>query len=207
MNNVAEYIRTFAKIESDFISSLYQENNARNDVQPQIVPELGRLLQMLILLKKPSKILELGTSNGISSLWMADVAKNMNCTITTVDSKERLHYEALKNIEKAGYSSFIKLIYGDAGEIINSLDEKYDIIFQDCGKYLYTELHNKLVNKLNSGGIIIADDTLFKPIGTFRETLSTYMDNYNSMVFADKRLYSLILPVGCGVTLSFKLED
>lgn len=207
MNNVAEYIRAFSKIESDFINLLYQENNARNDVQPQIVPELGRLLQMLILLKKPAKILELGTSNGISSLWMADAAKNMNCTITSIDSKERLHYEALKNIEKAGYSSFIKLIYGDAEEILNSLDEKYDIIFQDCGKYLYPKLHDRLVDMLNPGGVVVADDTLFKPIGSFRDTLSTYMDEYNKIVFADKRLYSLILPVGCGVTLSFKLED
>jgi predicted O-methyltransferase YrrM len=202
--NILDYLEKFNIIDSPFLNELQNNNGMRNDVQPHINVELGRLLNFLILVTKSKRILELGTSNGFSAIFMGEAVKKIHGKIISIDSKERLHLEAVENIKNQGLTPYIDVIFGDAEEIIEKMDEPFDLVFQDCGKYLYPKLFEKIFKLTKPGGIIIADDTLFKPNPEIRESLSNYVDHYNKMVFNDPRLYSVILPVGAGITLSWR---
>ncbi|HNW83887.1 MAG TPA: O-methyltransferase, partial [bacterium] len=114
--------------------------------------------------------------------------------------------EAVRNFEKAGTGN-VKFIKGKVEDILPELiskKEKFDIIFQDSGKYLYPLMLENTVKLCKKGGVIIADDTLFRVIETVRSGLGDYTHDYNRAVFAHKKLFSTIIPIGHGLTLSLK---
>ncbi len=202
--NKNDYLRKFVAPDMDFAAKLYAENRSRNDLQPSIEPELARFLSFTIRLTKAQKVLELGTSNGYSSIWIAEALRKTGGRLITVENKERIYQEAAENIKKAGCSDIVTQKLGDAEQIVKELDGGFDIIFQDCGKYLYPKLYEELYGLTKSGGIIIADDTLFKADPTVRGSLGDYTHEYNKRIFADDRFYSTILSLGHGVTVSIK---
>ncbi len=200
-----EYLRGFIKPGNGVISVIAEANSRRNDVQPEVEPEVGSFLSLLVRLMNAKAVLELGSSNGSSGLWFLEALRITGGHLTTIDSKHRLHLEALENYRTAGYDDIVTAISGDAEEIIQQLDGPFDIVFQDCGKYLYPQLLDRTVSLLKEGGLIIAEDTLFAVEDSVRPNLGRHTDLYNRMVFARKDLYSSILPVGHGLTLSYKI--
>ncbi|MBI9108607.1 MAG: O-methyltransferase [Spirochaetales bacterium] len=204
MNDKLEYLRTFITAVNPEPGKLFSENSGRGDIQPSVEPETGRFLSFLVHLISARRVLELGTSNGCSALWFMDALKENGGSLVTIDSKERLHHEALLNLQNAGFSEQVTAIFGDAEEETAKLEPGFDLIFQDCGKYLYPKMHEQLVGLLKAGGLLVADDTLFSVESGVRPNLGRFTDEYNRMVFSDPRLFSCILPVGHGLTLSFK---
>ncbi len=202
--NVKEYIQFLTPFENPVMEKIFTESKKRGDIQPPVEPELGRFLGFLVRIKGAKRVLELGTSAGFSTMWLAEALRETGGELFSIDAKERLHLEALENIREANLSKIANLICGDAEEEIEKLEGGFDIIFQDCGKYLYPKLLEKTLTLLNPGGVIVADDTLFMALEDVRESLKLYTHDYNRMVFADERLYSVILPVGHGITLSLK---
>lgn len=209
-----EYLRSFIVADNFVIDRIETESIGRDDIQPYVEREIGKFLSFLIKLTKAKKVLELGTGVGNSAIWMGEALKNQGGVLFTVDNHPRTAKEAEKNIKDADLFSVVTMVHGDAENIIDdflsdTVDrvEFFDIIFQDCGKYLYPILHDKLVSLLCPGGIIIADDTMFSVNSSVRKNLGKYTHQYNEMVFADCRLYSVILPVGGGITLSCKIGD
>ena len=203
----AQYLRDFIKFDSPFLESLEKSNRSRNDIQPMVEIEVAKFLAFLIRAKKIKNVLELGSSNGYSSIWMATALRETGGKITTVENHNRIIKEAEKNIAESGYSDIITLIHGKAEEECAKMvenGEKFDLIFQDCGKYLYPMLLETTVKLCKKGGIIAADDTLFRVTESVRSGLGDYTHDYNRAVFAHKKLFSTILPIGNGVTLSFK---
>ena len=200
-----EYLRGLISSGVSVIDDIARINSLRNDVQPPIEPETGRFLEFMVLTSGAERVLELGTSNGYSALWMAKALRKTGGCLTTIDSKERLHLEALENFKAAGFDDIITAVCGDASEELDKLEPGFDIIFQDCGKYLYPQLFDRTVELLKRGGIIIADDTLFSFEAEVRPNLGKYTDQYNSMVFGCDKLLTSIIPVGHGLSLSYKL--
>lgn len=204
------YIKSFLKPDHPLLTELEKSNSTRNDIQPPVEFETAKLLSLLIQFSNAQNVLELGTSNGYSTIWLATALKKTGGKIVTIESKDRLHAEAVINIEKAGFSSTCKLIFGDAEvEAQKLLEQKkqFDIIFQDCGKYLYPKMLEITVKLLRPGGIIVADDTLFKVNENVRENLGKHTDEYNKAVFSHPELYSTILNIGHGLTVSLKLPS
>lgn len=202
----AQYLSDFIKHDSEQLDELKKSNRTRNDIQPMIEMEIGKLLVFLIKLTKAKKVLELGTSNGYSAIWMAAALKETGGKITTVENHDRIAVEAQKNFTKASTDNVI-FIKGKVEEILPELilkKEKYDLIFQDSGKYLYPLMLENTVKLCKKGGIIIADDTLFRVVETVRSGLGDYTHDYNRAVFAHKKLFSTIIPIGHGLTLSLK---
>ena len=204
MDKKLEYLRAFVTAANAIPGKLYEDNSNRGDVQPSVEPETGRFLSFLVHLTGARRVLELGTSNGCSALWFMDALKANEGSIVTIDSKQRLHEEAVQNFREAGFSEAVTAILGDAESEVAGLEPGFDIIFQDCGKSLYPKMHESLVGLLKDGGLLIADDSLFSVEPGIRPNLGRFTDEYNKMVFADSRLFSCILPVGHGLTLSFK---
>lgn len=204
----AQYLRDFIKHDSEFLDELEKSNRSRNDIQPMIEIEVGKFLVFLIRAKKIKSVLELGTSNGYSAIWMASALKKTGGKIITIEGHDRIFAEAEKNIAASGYADIIELIHGKAeAETAKLLEkgEKFDLIFQDCGKYLYPMLLETTVKLCKKGGIIAADDSLFRVTETVRSGLGDYTHDYNRAVFAHKKLFSTILPIGHGVTISLKI--
>jgi predicted O-methyltransferase YrrM len=190
---------------------LEQEAESRNDIQPFVERETAKLISLLIRLTGAKKVLELGTGVAYSTIWLGNAVKEAGSggKLITVDNHERTGLEAKANIEKAGLSSVVDQRQGDAETIVPelALDESgaYDIIFQDCGKYLYPLLYEDLYTLLKPGGLLITDDTLFRVNSDVRKGLGKYVDTYNKQLFADSRYYSTMLPVGHGFAVSLKI--
>jgi predicted O-methyltransferase YrrM len=85
--------------------------------------------------------------------------------------------------------------------------ETYDMIFQDCGKYVYDVVYEEIFSLLRPGGLLFTDDTLLQFDPGVRKGLGMHVDRYNRRLFSDDRYYSTMLPVGQGIALSVRLPD
>ncbi len=200
-----EYLRMFIERDNSLMKELEEQSLKRDDVQPAVEPELGRFLGFLIRLTGAKRVLEIGSGVGYSSLWLGEAVKVTGGKVVTIDNHQRTHKEVLENIKKSGLEGYVESVIGDAEKLVPSLEPGWDLVFQDSGKYLYPLLYEKVVSLVKQGGLIIADDTLFKVNDSVRKGLGGYTDEYNRLAFSDSRLYSAILPVGHGITLSYKL--
>lgn len=200
-----DYLRMFIERDNPLMGKLESDSLERDDIQPAIEPETGKFLGLLIRLTGARRVLEIGSGVGYSSLWLGEAVRETGGKVVTVDNHERTHKEVLANIRESGLDGYVESILGDAEDVVPSLEPGWDIIFQDGGKYLYPVLYEPIVGLVKKGGLIIADDTLFKVNNSVRKGLGEYTDRYNSLVFSDSRLYSTILSVGHGITLSYKL--
>ena len=131
---MVSFINSFDSGDSEIVEEIEQQ--ALADGVPIIRQEMGSLLKVLVTLKRPAKILEVGTAVGYSSILMAE---NMpkGCTITTIEKYEKRIPVARENIKKAGHEDKITLIEGDAIEVMKELKGPYDFIFMDAAKGQY----------------------------------------------------------------------
>jgi predicted O-methyltransferase YrrM len=152
------------------------------------------------------RVLEFGTCLGYSTVWMAQALKETGGKLISVEYDKHLYEITKRNVRLAGLSEVVELILGDASQVINMVEGPFDIILQDSNKSLYSTMLEQCINLTRRNGLIIADDVFFKPMG-IPEKFSEPVDKYVKKVFADKRLYSTILPIGDGVAISTKLYD
>jgi predicted O-methyltransferase YrrM len=200
---VAEYIRDFIASHDTGLIRIAEEEALREDIRPSVGEEVGRFLALLIHIIRAKRVLELGTSLGYSTVWLALSLRETGGTLTSVEIDERLHAEAGRNVSAAGLSETVELVLGDARAVLESREGPFDLILQDSDKALYPLLLNKCIELTREHGVIVADDTLFKPRGV-PDKFSAPVHQYNELVFADPRLYSTILPIGDGITVSVK---
>ncbi len=179
--------------------------------------DVSRMMQIVLRLARPQKILEIGTSIGYSTVSMAGIAREYGGRITTIEYDEQSAEQAIKNFRHAGVAECIELIIGDAREIIPTLNESYDLIFQDVGdKTLYPVLLDNLVALLKPGGVFLAEDSLFPAMDVTvpgsedsdqaerMKRSSESLDEFNRMIAHHPLLRSTILPVGDGLTIGVK---
>ena len=136
----------------------------RNNI-PNITPEVGQLLNMMIKLKQPKTILEIGSANGYSTIWMAEAAKVLGAKIHAVDFSAPTFSEAQKNLKEVGFSECVDFHFGAAQKLIPEMEKslKFDFVFVDGQKAAYLDFWNLLQNRLNSKALIIFDDMLAFP--------------------------------------------
>ena len=187
------------------------EKEALRDFVPIIRKEMGNLLKVLLLLKQPQKILEVGTAVGYSSILMSE---NMpqNCRITTIENYEKRIPVAKNNFKRAGKEEVITLLEGDAMDILKELDGTYDFIFMDAAKGQYINFLPELLRLMPAGGLLISDNVLQEGdivesrYGVTRRnrTIHTRMREYIYTLTHAEQLETSIVPIGDGITLSVK---
>lgn len=173
---------------------------------PTVNDEAACFLRLLIRLTKPKNILEIGTSVGYSTASMAFAVKEYGGQITTIEFDDKAADQAEKNFVKAGVSEYIKVIRGDATEILKNLTGTYDLIFQDVDKKLYSALLDDCIRLLDKNGILLSDDALF-PVIDLDEKWSDLVEpvrKYNEEVIGCPKLESVLIPIGDGVMMSVK---
>ena len=206
---IVDYINSLDKGNSPVCNAI--EKEALADGVPIIRKEMGNLLKVLLLLKQPQKILEVGTAVGYSSILMSE---NMpqNCRITTIENYEKRIPVAKNNFKRAGKEEVIMLLEGDAMDILKELDGTYDFIFMDAAKGQYINFLPELLRLMPAGGLLISDNVLQEGdivesrYGVTRRnrTIHTRMREYIYTLTHAEQLETSIVPIGDGITLSVK---
>ncbi len=206
---IVDYINSLDKGNSPVCNAI--EKEALADGVPIIRKEMGNLLKVLLLLKQPQKILEVGTAVGYSSILMSE---NMpeNCRITTIENYEKRIPVAKNNFKRAGKEEVITLLEGDAMDILKELDGTYDFIFMDAAKGQYINFLPELLRLMTVGGLLISDNVLQEGdivesrYGVTRRnrTIHTRMREYIYTLTHAEQLETSIVPIGDGITLSVK---
>lgn len=184
----------------------YKSSSELKDFIPIIDDDVARLLSIIVQMSRSKKILEIGTGIGFSTISMARAIKKHGGKITTIEFDEASAIQAKKNFTKAGLSKVIEIKIGDAQKIILQMKDKFDLIFQDADKRLYPCIFKDCIRLLKSGGILIAEDTLFPVINLSPKYshLIAPIDKFNRLVADNPDLESTILPIGDGLTIAIK---
>ena len=206
---IVSYINSLESDENDFLKNLREE--AIRDNVPIIRREMESFLKVIIALRKPCEILELGSAVGYSAILMSEYGKG-KCNITTIENYEKRIPIAKKNFAKAQYGDKIKLICGDALEEISKMENTYDMIFIDAAKGQYINYLPEAIRLLNKGGVLIADNVLFdgdifeSRYGVVRRnrTIHSRMREFLEAVKNHEQLITSIVPIGDGITFSIK---
>lgn len=191
------------------------EEYAKENHVPIIHKEVGQFLRSMLSIKKPKRILELGTAIGYSSILMSE-SLNKNCDIVTIDRSEEMVSIASENIKKYGYDN-IEIILGECEEALSKLCdenvEKFDMIFMDAGKGHYNHFLPHCLKLLAQDGVIIADNVLFRGMVATDElvkrrkiTIVKRMRTYLDMVSKDKELITSVIPMGDGIAVTTRRE-
>jgi len=165
----------------------------------------GRFLAMLSKLIGPTHILEIGTYTGYSAICLAEGLKPGG-KLVTIDINAELEGVIRDHIAEAKFQDCIQFIVGDAYQIIRTLEQTFDLIFIDADKQNYAKYFDLVIERLNPGGIIVADNVLWsgKVIddqARIKDKDTIALHAFNQKVNADERVEALLLPLRDGITL------
>lgn len=210
---VDERIVTFINSLDTKNSTLLEEieSGARAADVPVIRREMQSLLKVLIMLKKPERILEVGTAVGFSALLMSEYAPE-TCTITTIENYAKRIPEARENFRRAGRADRITLIEGDAAEVLKGLEGPFDFIFMDAAKGQYIRYFPEIMRLLEADGCLVSDNVMQDgdviesrfAVERRNRTIHARMREYLYELKHDTRLVTSILPLGDGAAVSVK---
>lgn len=161
-----------------------------------IGPEAGALLNLLVRSLATKRILELGTSNGYSTLWLAEAAREVGGKVVTIEALAHKQAYARAALSKAGLAGVVEFHNGDALAILKTLPGPFDFVLVDLWKDLYVPCLDLFYPKLAPGAVIVADN-MIHPAAHHGDAAA-----YRRAVRAKPQMQSLLLPVGQGIELS-----
>lgn len=201
-----EYIRGLIPERKGTLKEI--EDFARENGVPIVQKESGVFLEFITNMKKPKRILELGTAVGFSSILMYEAA-GTEPEIITIERDERMIELANINLKKFDLSDKIKIEQGDCLEVLERLNEPFDLIFMDAGKGHYNHFLPHCLRLLNEDGIIVADNVLFRGMVASDElvkrrkiTIVKRMRTYLDLVTQDENLITSVIPMGDGIAVT-----
>ena len=188
---LTEYISKNSNTEPEILARLNQETHQKI-LKPRMLSGhiQGRFLSMLSKMKSPSTILEIGTYTGYGTLCLSEGLKEGG-KIFTIDRNEELLKIQNKYFEESGKRDKIIQLTGNAKEILNDLNETYDLVFIDADKENYIEYFNQVSERLNKNGIIISDNVLWSgkvlDSSLEKDEETNALVNFNKILNEDKR--------------------
>jgi len=169
----------------------------------------GRLLTMLTRMVRPRRVLELGTFSGYSALCLAEGLPDDDCRVDTIEINDEQEDFIREHLALSPHGKRVSLHIGDARDIVTQLDARFDLVFIDANKRQYVEYYDLVMDYLNDGGFIIADNTLWagKVVDpkAQREAQTRGIMAFNDHVKDDPRVEVVIIPLRDGLTLIHKL--
>lgn len=187
------------------------EEEALATYVPIIRKEMQNFLKVLLEMKRPKRILEVGTAVGFSALLMSEHVDE-DCHITTIEKYEPRIPIAKENFRRAGKEHQITLLEGDAMEFLRTLEGPYDFIFMDAAKGQYIHFLPDILRLLSPGGVLLSDNVLQDgdiiqsrfAVERRNRTIHSRMREYLYTLTHHEQLTTSLLPLGDGVTLSVK---
>jgi predicted O-methyltransferase YrrM len=184
----------------DELARFGSENDARETARPRrmlnITPDTGRLLWILIKTAGASRILEVGTSNAFSTIWLADAARETSGRVTTLEMNPDKVALARANLARAGLDERVDIVAGPAADSLRDLPGPFDFIFLDADRPSYLTYLELVIPKLVTGGLLVADNVV---------SHASELQDYLARVKSHPALFSVTIPVGNGEEISLKL--
>jgi caffeoyl-CoA O-methyltransferase len=168
------YFRKLVRGRDELLLNL--EKEAAEEGIPIVGPLVGQLLGLLVRATGARRVLELGTANGYSAIFLARACGQNGGRLLTLEWDPGMADRAKANLERAGLQGISEVLGGDALEIIKNLDGPWDLIFMDIDKENYLPALSACGRLLRSAGLLVADNTGFQGA-----------DDFNRAVFADER--------------------
>ena len=189
LHNLLKELEVFAKENDSSVTE--RELRMRN-----ITRDTGEFLAVLVHATKARQILEVGTSNGYSTLWLADAVSALGGKVTTIELSDFKVESAARNFARSGLASLISQIHAEAGITLSTLaDKAYDLIFLDSEKPLYPRWWADIKRVLKPGGLLIVDNAI---------SHSEQLTDFFPLVQSDDDFVSCLVPVGKGEFLATK---
>lgn len=164
----------------------------------------GKILKMICHMIRPQRVLELGTFTGYSAISMG-LALQPGAKLHTIEAFDELEEVIVTYIEKAGLTDVVVPHFGQALELIPSLDETFDLVFIDADKREYTAYYHAVFDKIRPGGYILADNILWdgKVVDPTQnnDPQTKGILEFNQTVQNDPRVENVILPIRDGMML------
>jgi len=181
------------------------EEYARKHDVPIIGPECGRLLYLLTQISGAKRIFEMGSAIGYSAIWFARAA-GPQAEIYFTDSDPKNAEMARENFKKAGISDRIRILLGDAVELIDTVSGEFDVILIDVFKHQYPNALKKSVPRLKHSGLLITDNVLWSGRVTEppKDDSTRGVVDFNRMIYSSKELFPVIVPLRDGVAVCRK---
>ncbi len=205
---INEYIRKTIRKNDGLLAKI--EKYAKVNHVPIIYPEVVQLLRIVGAIKKPKRILEIGTAIGYSALILSE-SLDSSGVLDTIERSEEMIILAKNNIRLAKKDKQINVIAGEADDVLKCLDKSYDLIFIDAAKGQYQEFLKESLRMLNTDGVLISDNVLYKGmvandelVSDKKKTITNRMRSYLGELCQNSELETTILSIGDGVTISSK---
>lgn len=180
-----------------------EEVGEHNDAQEQdrskkmlnLEPETAHLLSILVRSSRRTQVLEIGTSNGYSTIWLAWATWTLGGHVTSIDRDERKQALADANLLRAGLRDSVTLINGDATEIVANLPGPFDCVFFDADRFSAPSQLALLQPKLTPDALLLADNVISHP-----NEIAGYLQALEALPQFD----SLVVPVGKGLSIAYR---
>jgi predicted O-methyltransferase YrrM len=205
-NELEKYSEEHTSPETENLYKLNRETHIKVLMPRMLSGKIqGKFLTMLSELIRPKRILEIGTFTGYSALCLAK-GMDDNGELITIDKNPELEFISKKYFGKSGLGEKIKLINGNALEIIPELEGNFDLVFIDADKANYLNYYKMLIDRVNSGGFIIADNVLWAGKVLHKDIPEKDIDThgiiaFNDFVHEDVRVENLLLPLRDGLMI------
>lgn len=206
---IQAYAEKHTTDESDLLKRLNRDTHAQVMMPRMLSGHLqGRFLSMISHMIRPSVILEIGTYTGYSALCLAE-GLAPGGKLITLDINEELEDRVREYFRLAGKSDVIDYRIGDATTIIPSLPERFDLVFIDADKENYARYYDFVINQVNLGGYILADNVLWsgKVLQAKPDKDTRAIQAFNEKVHQDPRVEQVLLPIRDGITIMRKVQD
>ena len=206
LKNIQKYCVDWSDKPADYMAELERETHLKT-LAPQMISGAlqGRFLSMISHMLRPKYILEIGTFTGYGALCLAE-GLAPGGKLITLESNPELAAISSKYFKKSGLGDGIQPVVGDAMKIIPTLDNEIDLVFIDAGKLEYPAYFDLVIDKVRTGGFILADNVLWsgKIIAQNKDADTTAIHAFNQKVLSDPRVQNVILPVRDGLSISVK---
>lgn len=207
LKKLAAYCEDHTTLPLPVLEELERETHLKTLSPQMLCGKLqGQLLSLLTSLAQPATALEIGTYTGYASICIASALPE-NGLLHTIEVNPELTYISEKYFQKAGLWHKIQLHIGDAREIIPTLDAVFDFVFIDAAKFDYAFYYDLVFEKVNPGGLILADNVLWggKIVTKANDPDTLTMAAFNQKVHHDKRVENIMLPLRDGILIARKL--
>jgi caffeoyl-CoA O-methyltransferase len=176
----------------------------KHDV-PIIKPACGRLLYLMTQVSGAKRIFEMGSAIGYSTIWFAQAA-GTGAEVYYTDGDPANAALARENFERAGIEDRIRVLTGNALDLIDTVQGEFDIILIDIDKHEYPAALSKAVPRLRSGGLLITDNVLWSGLVTKppKDASTRGIQKFNKLTYASDELFPVIVPLRDGVAICRK---
>ena len=200
---IEKYIEAHTTDESEVLQKLNRKTQT-DVLMPQMLSGKvqGQFLKFISQMLQPERVLEIGTFTGYAAICLAE-GLTVNGKLFTIDINEELEAIVKTHVEKAGLQNKIIQIIGNAAQEIQQLDETFDLVFIDADKQNYGLYFDLVIDKVRTGGIILADNVLWsgKIINEQKDKDTQKLAEFNDKVQQDNRVENVIVSIRDGIMM------